>query len=226
MNDGSNRFGMQAADFGYDEVSAAACERFLGDLGCAVPEEQALAANGGTLEMFRKWDQSPAFRAALKKCRAMGETDRRDAAAKAERRQDVFATPPRPGAVDPAAMTYDVADPPRGGLARWLRRVGLVIDRAEPEKPAPEPGGRWIPISELTPADAQAIGRQRDEAEARVQAEQAAARGDDPGNFVGQPWNRKTEHIAPDGSGWVGAPAQQAGGLFSHTPDPDSVPTQ
>lgn len=221
----ANRFGLLPSDFDYDAEASAIAERFLGDLGCGVDEAHALATNGGTPEMMKAWEKARRFRRALAKCREMGETERRDAVAKAERRSDPFATPPRPGMTDVAAEAYDVTTPkPPGALSRFLRKLGIEVEWQHAQRDEPRPAGqRFIPVSELTPADAQAIGRQNAQELARAQAQQQAERGDDPGAWQGQSWS-KGEHIAPDGSGWVGAPAQHGGGLFSHTPNPDSVP--
>jgi hypothetical protein len=58
----------------------------------------------------------------------------------------------------------------------------------------------------------------------RAQAERESLTTEGPA-AQGQKWDQKKEWMSPDGSGWQGAPAQQAGALFSPHGDPDSVPT-
>jgi hypothetical protein len=218
-----NAWGLQGSDFDFEMDSYTIALGFLGDVSIGVAEEHALATNGGTPELMRSWQKSRRFRRELGKAREMGEAERRYAVEKAQRRSDPFSTPPRPGQVDLAAETFDPrADKPPGALSRFLRRLGVEIDWQHAQRDEPRPSGqRYIPISDLTPADAIAIGRQRDEAAARVQAEQAADGPQAPGP---QAWDRKREHISPDGIGWQGAPGS-GGGLFTSRGDPDSFPT-
>ena len=224
----ANRFGLLPSDFDYDPEAAAVAERFLGDVGCGVDEADALRLEGGTAEMMRSWEQSRRFRRALAKVREQGVEEREYAARKAERRQDVFATPPRPGQVDLAAVEYDPqAEKPRGGLAGWLRRIGVVADRqAQRDEPATRPNGTFIAAADMTPQQLQTAARQETEKLQRAEAERAT----DEQPWGGpQKWGQREqeggEHIAPDGSSWVGAPAQQGGGLFTAHGNPDSVPT-
>ena len=219
----ADRFGLLPSDFDYDAEAAAIAERFLGNVGCGVAEAEALRLEGGTAEMMRSWEQSRRFRRALAKCREMGEDEREYAARKAERRQDVFATPPRPGQVDLAAETYDPADPPQGGLARWLRRIGVIADRQAPrDEPRPS-GQREISVDAMTDRDWAGVRQQEAEKLQRAQAERESPTTEGPA-AQGQKWDQKKEWMSPDGTAWQGAPGVR-GGLFTAHGNPDSVPT-
>jgi hypothetical protein len=74
-----------------------------------------------------------------KHAREMGEENREyDAQIAARRSQDPFGIPPR-GGMDLAAVEYDAqAEQPRGGLGRWLSRLGIIADRqAQPDSRQP-----------------------------------------------------------------------------------------
>jgi len=216
-----NAWGLQGSDFDFEMDSYTIALGFLGDVSIGVPEDHALATNGGTPELMRSWQKSHRFRRELGKAREMGEEERRYADEKAQRNADPFSTPPRPGQVDLAAQTYDPVEPPQGGLARWLRRIGVIADRQAQREEPRRSAQRDIPIDEMTDRDWAAVRALNAEVLQRAQAEQAAEGPQAPGP---QAWDRKREHIAPDGSAWQGAPAS-GGGLFTGHGDPDSVPT-
>ena len=164
-----NWHGLPASDFDFDMDSYTVALRFLGDVSIGTLEEDALRIEGGTPEMRRSWESSRRFRRSLGKRREMGEQDRAHAA---RLKPDPFATPPRRGAVDLAAVEYDPqAEAPRGGLGGWLRRIGVIADRqAQPEEPRPS-GQREISFDEMTDRDWAAVRYQGAEAQ-RVRAEQ------------------------------------------------------
>ena len=150
-----NRHGLRAEEFDYDMESYRTALGFLGDVSCGTLEEDALRIEGGTPEMMRAWEGSRRFRRALARCREQAAEDRAYAA---RNRPDPFATPPRPGAVDLAAVEYDApAEKPRGGLGGWLRRLGVIADRQAQPEPATTPGQRFIAGDDLTPRQLQAI---------------------------------------------------------------------
>jgi len=182
-----------------------------------------------TEDDLRTWGRDPEFRDHLAHARRVGREDREYLEAKAAKRSpDPFSTPPRPGMVDVAADGYDVTTPkPPGALSRWLRRLGIEVEWQHSRRDEPRPSAqREVSQDEMTEADWAGVRAQNAQALQRAQAEQDAARPDNPGAaWQGQAWSRKTEWMSPDGSAWQGAPAQQAGGLFSPHGDPDSVPT-
>jgi hypothetical protein len=79
-----NAYGLKADDFDWDMDSYRAGLGFLGDVGCGVDEEKALADNGGSPHLLRSWEGSQRFRRVLGKVRRMGEEEREHAAAHAE----------------------------------------------------------------------------------------------------------------------------------------------
>jgi hypothetical protein len=182
------------SDFDYDSEAAAIAECFLGEVGCGVAEADALRLEGGTAEMLRAWEQSRRFRRALKDARERGKENLRYDAQRAARRSDPFATPPRPGAPDLAAETYDPQNPPLGGLARWLRRLGILADRQAQPEPAASLGQRFIAEADLTPQQLVAI---------RLQA--AAQRQPEPSRsiFTQKPAGWSGKGMADDGSTWA-----------------------
>ena len=192
-----NWHGLQASDFDFDMDSDSVALRFLGDVSVGTLEEDALRIEGGTPDTRRSWESSRRFRRALGKCREMGGETREYDAQRAARRSDPFATPPRPGAPDLAAETYDPQNPPRSGLARWLRRLGVLAGRQAQSEPATTSGQHFTALADLTPEQAQAIGRQRDAEAQRVRAERApeGQQGIVPGV---QQWDGKG--ISPDGT--------------------------
>lgn len=202
--------------------------------GDGVDDDEALARTvrsyPAVSEMdVRGWARDPAFQRTLRHAREMGAENRAyDERMAAKRSPDPFSTPPRPGMVDVAAESYDVTTPkPPGALSRWLRRLGIEVEWQHSRRDEPRPSAqREISQDEMTEADWAGVRAQNAQALQRAQAEQDAARPDNPGAaWQGQAWSRKTEWMSPDGSAWQGAPAQQAGGLFSPHGDPDSVPT-
>ena len=149
----ANRFGLLPSDFDYDSEAAAIAERFLGNVGCGVAEADALRVEGGTAEMLRSWEQSRRFRRALGKCRETGEQERAHAA---RRQPDLFGIPPR-GGMDLAALgTYDLQNPPRGGIGGMVRRLKQAWLAQPAEEPAATPGQRSIAEADMTPQDWQA----------------------------------------------------------------------
>jgi hypothetical protein len=144
------------SDFDYDSEAAAIAERFLGNVGCGVAEADALRLEGGTAEMLRSWEQSRRFRRALKDARERGEENRRyDETMAARRSQDLFGIPAR-GGMDLAAETYDLQNPPRGGMGGWLRWLKQAFLAQPAEESATTPGQRFIPEADMTPQDWQA----------------------------------------------------------------------
>jgi hypothetical protein len=189
-----NRHGLRAEEFDYDMESYRAALGFLGDVSCGTPEQEALRIEGGTPEMMRSWEGSRRFRRALGRCREQGAEDREYAARKAERRQDVFATPPRPGAPDLAAETYDLQSPPRTGMGGWLRRLKQAWLAQPAEEPATSSGQRFIAGDDLTPEQLQAI---RFQEAAQRQPEQSRS------IFTQKPAAWSGKGMADDGSMWA-----------------------
>lgn len=194
-------------------------EQYLAEIrgGCPGGEAQALertirAYPGVTANDVRAWARDPDFRRVLKHAREMGEENRRwDQQQAARAPGDPWATPPRPGSPDFAAERYTPDAP--GGMGGWLRRLWqrMTVEAARaPEPPAPH-GARFIPESELTEAQWQAIGQQAAWERARLERERAqqAAGFDGPMSADGsrwrtggQTWDREREPMSPDGSLW------------------------
>jgi len=219
-----NSWGLQGSDFDFDLESYTVALGFLGDVSIGVPEEPALVNNGGNQAMMRAWQASHRFRREFGKAREMGEAERRYAEQKTARANDPFGLPPR-GGVDLAAAEYDPqAEKPRGGLAGWLRRIGVIADRqAQRDEPATHPpGGKFTAIADLTPQQARAIAQQKAEELQRAQAERESPTTEGPA-AQGQKWDQKKEWMSPDGTAWQGAPGS-GGGLFTAHGNPDSFP--